>query len=92
MDSEIFREILLNEGATVVGFGSVAEALDSDREMGHLDHAVSIGLCANLREDNLRELSRLQKRAVKMLKEEGYRMLSIPPDSDRVNAKLVSRL
>lgn len=92
MDTEIFREILLNEGASVVGFGSVTEALDSDREMGHLARAVSIGLCANLREDNLKELRRLQTRAVKMLKEAGYRILSIPPDSDRVNGKFVSRL
>jgi len=92
MDGEILREILLNEGATVVGFGSVAEALDADREMGHLDRAVSIGLCANLRENNLKELSRLQKRTVRILKSEGYRILSIPPDSDRVEGKFVSRL
>jgi len=92
MDGERLREILLKEGAAVVGIGCVAEAVHADSDLHHLNRAVSIGLCANLRENNLKVLSRLQKRAVEILKGEGYRVLAIPPDSDRVNGKFVSRL
>lgn len=87
---EILREDLIKSGATVVGFASVKDALSS--EIAHLERTVSIGVDKNLNEDTISLLGALQKKAVAYLKRKGYRYLLIPPDSDRINGKFISKL
>lgn len=84
------KKRLVEEGAAVVGFARVDDALPE--EIGHLNRAISIGVDRNLNEDTLRLLGRLQKKAERSLREEGFRFLSIPPDSDRINDTFVSKL
>lgn len=88
--SKSLREELLRNGATVIGFADVTEALKED--ISHLRMAISIGLNKGLNGETVRQLMDLQKRAVQFLKKEGYRYLCIPPDSDRRNGTFVSRL
>ncbi|MEJ2314345.1 MAG: 4Fe-4S binding protein [Nitrospirota bacterium] len=81
---------LIEEGATVVGYARVDEALMG--EIGHLSRAVSVGVDRKLNSDTLRLLGALQKTTERFLRERGYRFLSIPPDSDRINDTFVSKL
>ncbi len=89
MNGALRRELLAS-GAAVVGVARMTDGLQ--REIAHLGTAVSIGVDRNLNEDTVRLLLRLQKKAVRILRNDGYRYLSIPPDSDRVNTTFVSKL
>ncbi len=84
------RKLLLREGAAVVGFAAVGEALTD--EISHLRRAVSIGVDRSLNEDTLKLLADLQRKAELFLRERGQKFLSIPPDSDRINDTFVSKL
>jgi len=88
--SEALRDELLGEGAAVVGFAALTGLLGA--EIAHLDRAVSIAVARRLNEDTLGILTRLQKRAVRHLKAQGYRTLALPPDSDRISDTFVSKL
>lgn len=88
--SDFLREDLLRNGATVVGFADVKDALSKD--ISHLRMAISIGVNRNLNVETIRILSSLQKRLTSLLKMERWRYLCIPPDSDRQNGKFISRL
>lgn len=85
-----FKEYLIEEGATVVGYAEVDEALPE--EIAHLNRAVSIGVDRNLNADTLRLLGKLQKKAERFLRKKGFRFLCIPPDSDRIKGTFVSKL
>ena len=89
MDLDL-KQYLLECGATVVGFGEVREALEE--EIAHLNWAISIGVDRKLNEDTVELLSTLEKKAARRLKENGYRYLTIPPDSDRRDGTFISRL
>lgn len=89
MNRAIEKE-LFDAGATVVGFAEVTPALS--RDIAHLKKAVSIGVDRNLNEETIRLLVLLQKKAANILRKEGYRYLSIPPDSDRIKDKFISKL
>ncbi len=84
------RKELLASGAAVVGIARMKDGLQ--REIAHLETAVSIGVDRNLNEDTIRLLLRLQKKAVRILRKGGYRYLCIPPDSDRISNTFVSKL
>lgn len=84
------REELLKSGATVVGFALLRGLLGD--EIAHLEMAVSIGVDRKLNEDTICLLGILQRKAARFLKMKGYRYLSIPPDSDRVNGTFISKL
>jgi epoxyqueuosine reductase QueG len=84
------RDELLGQGAAVVGYAVLTGLLGA--EIAHLDRAVSIGVARRLNEDTLGILTRLQKRAVRHLKAQGYRTLALPPDSDRKKDTFVSKL
>lgn len=84
------RDELLGQGAAVVGYAVLTGRLGA--EIAHLDRAVSIGVARRLNEDTLAILARLQKRAVRHLKAQGYRTLALPPDSDRKRDTFVSKL
>ncbi len=88
--NESIRDDLLRNGATVVGFADVTDALTGD--ISHLKMAVSIGVNRSLNGECIKILVNLQKRVIRFLKEKGYRYLSIPPDSDRQNGTFISRL
>jgi epoxyqueuosine reductase QueG len=88
--SRELRDELLGQGAAVVGYAVLTGHLGG--EIAHLDRAVSIGVARRLNEDTLGILGRLQKRAVRHLKERGFRTLAVPPDSDRQKGTFVSRL
>lgn len=88
--SESLREELLRNGASVVGFAEVTNALKGD--ISHLRMAVSIGVNRNLNVETIRILSNLQKWVIRHLRSWGYRYLCIPPDSDRQNGSFISRL
>ncbi len=88
--SESLREELLRNGASVVGFADVTDALKGD--IAHLRMAVSIGVNRNLNGETIMVLSNLQKRVIRYLRSWGYRYLCIPPDSDRQNGSFISRL
>lgn len=88
--TESLREELLRNGASVIGFADISEAIKGD--ISHLNRAISIGVNRNLNEETIRMLINLQKKAIKYLKAKGYRYLSIPPDSDRHQGSFVSRL
>ncbi len=89
MQAEL-KKLLHRKGATVVGFAAVNEALAD--EISHLVMAVSIGVDRNLNEDTLKLLADLQKTTERFLRKRGYKFLSIPPDSDRINGTFVSKL
>jgi epoxyqueuosine reductase len=84
------RDELLGQGAAVVGYAVLTGYLSG--EIAHLDRAVSIGVARRLNEDTLGLLTRLQKRAVRQLKAQGYRTLAVPPDSDRKKGTFISKL
>jgi len=86
----VLRDELLGQGAAVVGFAALTGLLGA--EIAHLDRAVSIAVARRLNEDTLGILTRLQKRAVRLLKVQGYRTLVLPPDSDRKKDTFVSKL
>lgn len=89
MKAELRKE-LLGFGADVVGFAGLKGYMPD--EIAHLEQAISIGVARKLNEDTLDILVKLQKRAVRFLKSRGYRMLAIPPDSDRKKGTFVSKL
>jgi epoxyqueuosine reductase len=84
------REELLASGASVVGVACLKDVLHQD--IAHLERAVSIGVDRNLNEDTVNRLFGLQKKAVGIVREGGYRYLCIPPDSDRIRNTFVSKL
>lgn len=84
------KQYLIKEGATVVGYAEVDEALPT--EISHLNRAVSIGVDRNLNADTIRILGKLLKKAERFLRDEGFRFLCIPPDSDRISGTFVSKL
>lgn len=84
------RDELLGGGAAVVGYAVLTGLLGA--EIAHLDRAVSIAVARRLNEDTLGILARLQKQAVWRLKEQGYRTLALPPDSDRKQGTYISKL
>lgn len=89
MKTELQHE-LLRLGARVVGVAGLRGHMSG--ELAHLDKAVSIGVDRRLNEDTLSQLMKLQKRAVRFLKSQGYRTLAIPPDSDRIKGTFISKL
>ncbi len=89
MKGELRKELLAH-GAAVVGIADLRGFLSG--EIAHLEKAVSIGVDRRLNEDTLSLLVKLQKRAVRYLKSRGYRMLAIPPDSDRRKGTFISKL
>lgn len=88
--NEILEEALLEAGADIVGFADVTGILKP--EIAHLNRAISIGVCKNLNENTVRLLDTLKKKAVRILKKEGSRYLSIPADSDRGKKSFISKL
>ena len=90
MTLSVLKEYLIGEGATVVGYAEVDEALPA--ETAHLNRAISIGVDRNLNADTIRVLGELQKKAERFLRDKGFRFLCIPPDSDRINSTFISRL
>lgn len=89
-DEDALKRELLKSGATVVGFANVKTALSGD--IAHLERAVSIGVVRNLNEDTVKLLDSLEKKAARYLKKKGYRVLCIPPDSDRIKNTFISKL
>lgn len=89
MDGALKR-YLLKEGAAVVGYAVVGEALSED--IAHLERAVSIGVDRRLNEDTVDLLGALRTKAERFLRVGGWKFLSIPADSDRVNDTFVSKL
>ncbi|UCG78383.1 MAG: epoxyqueuosine reductase [Nitrospirota bacterium] len=90
MIGEDLRKILLDEGATIVGFAVVEEALEED--ISHLGKAISIGIKGNLKENTLEKIGIIQKVAASYIKDMGHRYFCIPPDSDRIKDKFQSKL
>ena len=90
MQSSTLKECLRREGATLVGVGDVTEALT--QEIIHLNRGVSLAVNKGLSRDSISHLRRLQKLAEGWLRGQGYRSLSIPPDSDRIKGKYISKL
>lgn len=86
----ILEKALLASGADLVGFADVERILRP--EIAHLTRAVSIGVRKNLNEHTVRLLARLKKKAVQILKDHGYRFLSIPADSDRIKDSFIAKL
>lgn len=70
--------------------GDVTEALS--RDIIHLNRGIAIAVNRNLNRATVLFLSRLQGLTVAWLSSRGYRNLSIPPDSDRQNDKLIAKL
>lgn len=90
MNADPLKQYLKGEGATLVGVGDVTEALS--REIIHLNRGIAIAVNRNLNREAIRLLARLQGLTVAWLSARGYRNLSIPPDSDRQNDKLITKL
>ena len=90
MKADPLKQILMREGATLVGIGDVSEALS--REIVHLNRGIAIAVNRNLNRETVEMLSRLQGLAVEWLSARGFRNLSIPPDSDRRKDKLITKL
>ncbi|MCL5022214.1 MAG: epoxyqueuosine reductase [Nitrospirae bacterium] len=84
------KELLAREGATLVGVGDITEGLS--REITHLNRGIALAVNRSLNRDTVDLLVRLERIAVKWLKERGFRSLAIPPDSDRINDKLIAKL
>jgi epoxyqueuosine reductase QueG len=70
--------------------GDVTEALT--QEIIHLNRGVSLAVNKGLSRDSISHLRRLQKLTERWLRGHGYRSLSIPPDSDRIKGKYISKL
>ncbi len=90
MESRALKEHLKNEGATLIGVGDVTKALTD--EIVHLNRGIAIAVNRNLNKDTVEVLVRLQQLTVKWLKTKGFRVLLIPPDSDRKNGTYISKL
>jgi epoxyqueuosine reductase len=90
VNADQLKQYLKSEGATLVGVGDVTEALSKD--IIHLNRGIAIAVNRNLNRATVLLLSRLQGLTVAWLSSRGYRNLSIPPDSDRQNDKLITRL
>ncbi len=86
----LLKKTLLEAGADIVGFADVEKILAP--EIAHLKRAVSIGVSKNLNEGTVRHLLSLKNRASRILKEEGYKYLSIPADSDRIKNAFIAKL
>jgi epoxyqueuosine reductase QueG len=86
----LLKRALMEAGADVVGFADVGSCLKP--EIAHLPRAISIGVCRNLNENTVRLLGSLKARAVKILKKEGCKYLSIPADSDRIKHTFIAKL
>ncbi len=90
MDAYPLKQLLLTEGATLVGVGDVTKALS--KEIAHLNRGVAIAVNRSLTRETVELLVRLQALAEGWLRAKGHRSLSIPPDSDRRKDKLITRL
>lgn len=90
MDAGTLIQYLKREGATLVGVGDVSVALTS--EIDHLNRGIAIAVNRSLNAGAVETLVRLQHLTVKWLKANGFRTLSIPPDSDRKNGTYISKL
>lgn len=88
--NEILENALIASGADVVGFADIQTILRP--EIAHLTRAVSIGVRKNLNEHTIKLLTFLKKKAVRILKDHGYRYLSIPADSDRAKDSFIAKL
>jgi epoxyqueuosine reductase len=84
------KNSLREAGADIVGFADVGDILPE--EIAHLTKAVTIGVCRNLNENTVRLLADLKIAAVRILKKEGYKYLSIPADSDRIKNTFIAKL
>lgn len=76
--------------ADVVGFADVSNVVSGD--ISHMKRAISIGLNKKLTLDTIKALEALQKEVALFLKRNGFKYLSIPPDSDRKKDRFISRL
>ncbi len=90
MNAEPLKQYLKAEGATLVGVGDVTAALS--KEIVHLSRGIAIAVNRSLTKDTTDFLARLQALTEGWLKANGYRSLSIPPDSDRKMGKMISKL
>jgi epoxyqueuosine reductase len=88
--NDILKKSLRDAGADIVGFADVGDILKP--EIAHLTRAVAIGVCKNLNENTVRLLADLKRTAVRILKKEGYKYLSIPADSDRIKNTFIAKL
>jgi epoxyqueuosine reductase QueG len=88
--NETLEKALLEAGADIVGFADVTAILKP--EIAHLKRAVSIGVCRNLNESTVSLLAHLKRKAVRILKKEGHKYLSIPADSDRIKNTFIAKL
>jgi epoxyqueuosine reductase len=88
--NDILKKSLRDAGADTVGFADVGDILEP--EIAHLTKAVSIGVCKNLNENTVRVLADLKRIAVRIIKKEGYKYLSIPADSDRIKNTFIAKL
>jgi epoxyqueuosine reductase QueG len=88
--NDILERALLEAGADIVGFADVSNILKP--EIAHLTKAISIGVCRNLNENTIRLLANLKRKAVRILKKEGCKYLSIPADSDRIKNTFIAKL
>jgi ferredoxin len=88
--NDILKKALNDAGADTVGFADVADILPP--EIAHLTKAVSIGVARNLNENTVRVLADLKEIAVGILKKEGFKYLSIPADSDRIQNTFIAKL
>jgi len=88
--NDLLKKALLEAGADTVGFADVEDILGT--EIAHLTKAISIGICKNLNENTVGVLDELKRIAVRILKKEGYKYLSIPADSDRIKNTFIAKL
>jgi len=103
--SHSLKNIILESGATLVGFGDVSEGLAG--ELKHLSRAISIAVKHTQPEiirtsrliaysnqlaaiDNT--LEGIEKKVVCLLKGQGYKCLAIPPDSMRADRRFIAKL
>jgi epoxyqueuosine reductase QueG len=90
MKAGTLKQYLKKEGATLVGVGDVSLALTS--EIIHLNRGIAIAVNRSLNAGAIVQLIRLQQLTVRLLRTDGFRALSIPPDSDRKNGTYISKL
>lgn len=90
MNATALKEYLKREGATLVGVGDITEALS--RDITHLNRGIALAVNRSLNQDSIKLLITLQRTTENWLKERGFRSLSIPPDSDRIQGKLIAKL
>lgn len=90
MDAAPLKEYLKAEGATLVGVGDVTMALS--HEIVHLNRGIALAVNMGLNRETLKLLVKLQSLADIWLRAQGFRSLAIPPDSDRIKGKFITRL